>query len=419
VNEGVPAKDRRPRSGGGHAPADWVVAVAAAVVTRVAVFAAAGVCGWYLHYRGHHAVVEAGLRGILLRPWNHRDAGWFLEIAASGYSAADPDRTAFFPLYPLLIRVLGAPTGHRYQIAGMVLSLVAYGLAMLVLYRLTTKLTDTRTAAITVVLISVFPTAVVFNAVHSESLFLLLTVTCLWLASDRRWALAGITGLLATLTRGSGIVLLPPLLVLYAQQQGWTWRSIRPSWPRDLRLAWTALIPLGLFAYMGYLWVRFGDARLFSEVERRHWRRALEWPWVDVWRGLHASAATVHSLAAHHAGFWHGLLPGAYVGLKIVPTVFPVLALGFAGCAIALGWRRLPPAFTLFAVLSVLFPLLFPSRLYPLWSVPRFVMVVFPLFIAVAIVLKERPVWRWSLIGLSFVVMLWLTGAFAIGTNAV
>ena len=419
MSEGVLAKDPRPRSGGGHAPADWVVAVAAAVVTRVAVFAAAGVWARYLHYRGHHAALEAGLPGILLRPWNHRDATWFIHIAANGYSAADPDRVAFFPLYPLLIRVLGAATEFRYQIAGMVLSLVAYGLAMLVLYRLTAKLTDTRTAAITVVLISVFPTAVVFNAVYSESLFFLLTVTCLWLASDRRWALAGIAGLLATLARSSGILLLPPLLVLYAQQQGWTWRSIRMTWPRDLRLAWTALIPLGLIAYMSYLWARFGDPRLFSEVELTHWRRTLAWPWVDLWRGLHASAATIHGLAVHHPGFLHGLLPGSYVGLKIVPTVFPVLALGFAGFAIALGWRRLPPAFTLFALLSVLFPLLFPSQLYPLWSVPRFVMVIFPLFISWGIVLKSRPVWRWSLIGLSFVVMLWLTGAFAIGTNAV
>ncbi len=419
MNEGVLAKDRRSRSGGVHAPADWVVAVAAAVVTRVAVFAAAGAWARYLHYRGHHATVEAGLRGILLRPWDHRDSVWFIRIAASGYSAAQPDRSAFFPLYPLLIRVLGAPAGHRYQIAGMVLSLVAYGLAMLVLYRLTATLTDTRTAAITVVLISVFPTAVVFNAVYSESLFLLLTVTCLWLAWDRRWALAGIAGLLATLTRSSGILLLPPLLMLYAQQRGWTWRSIRLAWPRDLRLAWTAMIPLGLIAYMSYLWVRFGDPRLFSEAELTHWRRALAWPWVDLWRGLHASVAAVHGLAVHHAGFRHGLLPGGRVGLRIVPTVFPLLALGFAGFAIALGWRRLPPAFTLFALLSVLFPLLFPSQLYPLWSVPRFVMVTFPLFIAWGIALKSRPAWRWSLIGLSFVVMLWLTGAFAIGTNAV
>jgi hypothetical protein len=391
----------------------------AAVVTRVAVFAAAGAWARYLHYRAHHATVEAGLRGLLLRPWDHRDATWFVRIAASGYSAADPDRAAFFPLYPLLMRVLGAPTGHRYQIAGMVLSLVAYGLAMLVLYRLTAKLADTRTAAITVVLISVFPTAVVFNAVYSESLFLLLTVTCLWLASNRRWALAGIAGLLATLTRSSGILLLPPLLVLYAQQQAWTWRSVRTAWPRDLRLAWTALIPLGLIAYMSYLWARFGDPRLFSKAELTHWRRALNFPWVDPWRGLHASAATLRGLAVHHAGFLHGLLPGSYVGLKIVPTVFPVLALGFAGCALALGWRRLPPAFTLFALLSVVFPLLFPSRLYPLWSFPRFVMVIFPLFISWGIVLKSRPVLRWSLIGLSFVAMLWLTGAFAIGTNAV
>ena len=99
--------------------------------------------------------------------------------------------------------------------------------------------------------------------------------------------------------------------------------------------------------------------------------------------------------------------------------VFPVLALAFAVTVIVLGWRRWPAAYTLFAVLSVAFPLFFPSALYPLWFYPRFVLVVFPLFVTLAMVLKPRLVLRWVIVATSFVLMFWLAGAFAIGTGAV
>ena len=371
----------------------------------------------YLQYRGHHAALESGVRGLLVRPWTHRDAVWFAAIADHGYGKEDSP--AFFPLYPLLVRAGSLVLDHRVYIAGMVVSLVAYGLAMVVLYKLTTALADTRTAALTVTLISVAPLAFVFSAMYSESLFLLCTVASLWFAQSRRWALAGIAGLAATLTRSSGLLLFLPLLVLYGEQQGWTWRSIKPEWPRDLRIAWTLLVPAGLLGYMAYLWARFGDPRLFSEAERRHWKRVLDWPWADVWRGLRASVRTVESLAVHHAGLLDGLKPGGYAEIKLVLMVFPVLALAFAVTAIALGWRRLPAAYTLFAVLSVAFPLFFPSGLMPLWSYPRFVLVVFPLFITLAMVLKGRPVLRWVIVATSFALMLWLAGAFAIGTGAV
>jgi hypothetical protein len=391
--------------------------VTAVVGSRVAVVIAVAVWARYLHYRGHHAALESGLPGLLVRPWTHRDAVWFAAIAGHGY--VKNDSPAFFPLYPLLVRAGSLVLDHRVYVAGMVVSLVAYGLAMVVLYKLTTALADTRAAALAVTLISVAPLAFVFSAVYSESLFLLCTVASLWFAQSRRWALAGLAGLAATLTRSSGLLLFLPLLVLYGEQRGWTWRSIKPEWPRDLRIAWTLLVPAGLLAYMAYLWARFGDPRLFSEAERRHWKRVLDWPWVDVWRGLRASVYTVESLAVHHTGLVGGLRPGGYAEVKLVLMVFPVLALAFAVTAIALGWRRLPAAYTLFAALSVAFPLFFPSGLYPLWSYPRFVLVVFPLFITLAMVLKGRPILRWAVLATSCVLMLWLAGAFAIGTGAV
>ena len=404
-------------AGGRRRLSDPAAAVSAVVGSRIAVMIAVAAWAHHLHYRGHHAALETGLRGLLVKPWTHRDAVWFTIIADHGYGKKDSP--AFFPLYPLLVHAVSVVLDHRVFLSGMVVSLIAYGLAMLCLYKLTTALADTRAAALAVTLISVAPLAFVFSAVYSESLFLLFTVASLWFAQSRRWALAGLAGLAATLTRSSGLLLFLPLLVLYGEQQGWTWRSVKVAWPRDLRLAWTLLVPAGLLAYMAYLWARFGDPRLFSVAEQRRWKRVLDWPWVDVWRGLRASVHTLESLAVHHAGLLDGLRPGGYAEIKLVLAVFPILALAFAVTAIALGWRRLPVAYTLFAVLSVAFPLFFPSGLNPLWSYPRFVLIVFPLFITLAMVLRERPVLRWVIVATSFVLMLWLAGAFAIGTGAV
>lgn len=83
------------------------------------------------------------------------------------------------------------------------------------------------------------------------------------------------------------------------------------------------------------------------------------------------------------------------------------------------GWRRLAPAYTLFAVVSVLIPLCFPTRLHPLYSFPRFTVVIFPLFMALAYATRKRPVLAWVLIACSFVGMMWLTRTFVLGIPSV
>ena len=64
-----------------------------------------------------------------------------------------------------------------------------------------------KSALWTVVFLSVFPTAFFFQAIYSESLFLLLSVACFLAARRGRWALAGAAGFLASLTRNTGLLL--------------------------------------------------------------------------------------------------------------------------------------------------------------------------------------------------------------------
>ena len=53
-------------------------------------------------------------------------------------------------------------------------------------------------------------------------------------------------------------------------------------------------------------------------------------------------------------------------------------------------WRRFGAPYGLFAALSLAIPLSYPSERWPLLSMPRFGLVIFPLFMALAVV-GRRP----------------------------
>lgn len=293
------ASSARQRRGLGFGLPDWGVALAVALVSRLAVLAAGYVVTG--RRRVHGAPLHWSVVSRLTREWASKDGGAFIAIARGGYG--HPHSAAFFPLYPLALRGAALLTGGDYALAGVLLSLTCYAVAMVLLYRLTAAELDTRTAALAVAFISVFPTALTFGLVYSESLFLLLTVAAFFFARRGRWPAAGVAGMLAVATRSSGLALLPALLLLYGRQQGWSWRSVSLRRPRDLSLGWLALIPLGLLAFMAYLWWRLGDPLAFSAVERSYWGRTLTLPTTDIVRGYRAAATAFHALRLHRGGY--------------------------------------------------------------------------------------------------------------------
>jgi len=147
----------------------------------------------------------------LLTNWNHWDGANYIRIAQYGYQTRLD--VAFFPLFPLLIALIAHVLGSwSYLIVGVLLSNAALLGALLVLYQMVVDATDDRTALRTVLYLCIFPTAFYFFAPYNESLFLLL-ITGSFLAMRRqRWAVAGILGFLAALTRSAGLLLAVPYL---------------------------------------------------------------------------------------------------------------------------------------------------------------------------------------------------------------
>ena len=183
------------------------------------------------------------------------DTDFYHQIATVGYrwdpSAFLHQNVVFFPLYPLLMRWGGALLGGHPLLAGTVISLAAFAVAISLLYRLAVLELGEEKAWPVILLLSTYPYALFYSVVYTESLFLLLTVGAFYAMRRRYLVLAALAGLAAGLTRPNGFWLALPLL----------WMATRGGRGRDVQAIIVALAPLaGVAIFSAYLYVRFGDA---------------------------------------------------------------------------------------------------------------------------------------------------------------
>jgi hypothetical protein len=319
--------------------------------------------------------------GAVTDVWARWDSVWFLRIAVHGYDVATGAASAFYPLYPATVALLGRAFFGHYVLAGIAISLAASFCAFLLLYELAEERLGADGARRTVLYLALFPFALFFQAVYSESLYLLLTIAAFVLAERRRYPAAGAVAGFALLTRPMGVALLPALALL-------AWRER----DRVRALAWLALAPLMFAAYPLYLWQADDDPWAFLRAQRL-WSRHLSpaGPFGGIWDGLRAGWAGVEQLASgsHTHVYWTAVRdtdPIRAATLNLECLAFLVLFIVLT----VIAWRRLGAPYGLFAALSLAIPLSVPSERWPLLSMPRFGLTIFPLFMALA-VLGGRP----------------------------
>lgn len=329
----------------------------------------------------------------LFAPLARWDSLWYLSVAHDGYGGSS---TAFFPLYPLLVRALGAGgSPAALLVAAYAVSITALGAALYLLRRLVELELGAEAARRSLLLLAFFPGALWLGVPYSESLFLLLSVGAVYAARAGRWPWAGACAALASGTRSAGIVLVVPLAILW-------WRR-RPRRVREL--AWLGLAPAGLAAYSGYLAANHGDAFAYMHLQKV-WFRSFAGPFGAVidatraaWDGLLqlASGSRAHVYFAPAGGD-----PFIAAGHNLELFAFLV----FAAVAVVGVARRLPPAYAAYTVAALALPLSFPVAPQPLMSLPRFLGVLFPVFMWLAL---QRRAWRVAL-----VVFAVLLGAFTV-----
>jgi Mannosyltransferase (PIG-V) len=317
--------------------------------------------------------------GVFTDIWARWDSVWFLRIAEHGYVSPSHADAAFYPLYPLTVAALGRVFFGHYVVAGLVISLVASLAAFHLLYGLAEQRLGAEGARRAVLYLAVFPMSLFLVAVYSESLFLLLALAAFALAERGRWLPAWAAAGLALTTRIAGLALLPALALI-------AWRS--PD--RRRALAGVAL-PAALFAgFPAFLSVHTGDPWSFLHSQGL-WHRHFSYagPLGGIWDGLRAGWAGIEQLASgsHTHRYWTGVPLSDSDPMRVAVhnlslLAFLVLFLWLSVVA----WRRLGAPYGIYCLVGLAMPLSAPSSKWPLLSLPRFGLALFPIFVALAVV---------------------------------
>jgi hypothetical protein len=319
--------------------------------------------------------------GAVTDVWARWDSVWFLRIAEHGYSTASGAASAFYPLYPGAVAVLGRAFFGHYVLAGILISLAAALGSFLLLHRIAEERLGADGARRAVLYLAFFPFALFLQAVYSESLYLLLTLAAFMLAERRRFLAAGAVTGLALLARPTGVALLPALALIAWQERD-----------RLRAVASLAVAPVLFAAYPLYLWQAEGDPWAFLHAQRI-WSRHLSpaGPLGGIWDGLRAGWAGVEQLASgsHTHVYWTAVqdtdpIRAATINLENLAflVLFVVLTV--------IAWQRFGAPYGLFAAVSLAIPLSVPSERWPLLSIPRFGLTIFPFFLALAVI-GRRP----------------------------
>lgn len=180
------------------------------------------------------------------------DAGLLLGIADGGYDdgAHVPSNLAFFPVFPLLVRGLGAVIG--IPAAGVLISAAAGVATAAALYAIGRRLGQERMGTVLAILWGALPHAITQSMAYTETAFTALAAWSLFAVLGREWLAAGILACVAGATRPTGVALIAVVgiaaIVDLIRCRGRAWR------------AWVggAVAPLGFLAYVGWVASRTG-----------------------------------------------------------------------------------------------------------------------------------------------------------------
>jgi Mannosyltransferase (PIG-V) len=341
---------------------------------------------------------------VLAAPAVRWDSIWYVQIAHAGYRSVR--ETAFYPLYPLVMRAVALIVGSL-PVAGVLVSLVAMFIALVIVRRLTELDLSERSANVTIQLIACGPMAVFLSAVYTESLFLALSAGAFYAARRGRWALAGLLGGLAAATRVTGVALLVPVLLLYfygprsdaTAAAGHPWW--RPRYKVTPAVLWAALIPAGAAAFAGYLALRGYGSGSAVHAQQHILGHRFVVPVVGAWDGLVAG--------------WHQLMlqvAGADPARYHTQSVFQSVALLVATGALVGVLRRLPIAYGAYVAVGLMIALSTPTNGDPLRGLARYESVLFPLQMWAGAWATERGVERTLVLG-SCVLLVLFTAEFS------
>lgn len=322
----------------------------------------------------------------IYRRW---DAVPYLDIARLGYASSGERRfqLAYFPLYPLLVRIGGFFFGN-YILSGIIVSGVFSVTCGFLLKKLAALDYSKEIALSSVWFLFIFPTSYFLHLPYTESLFLTLVIGAFYFARTKKWLLAGICGQLACMTRINGLFLVFALLceIFYEYRAA---RRFNRDW------LWLLLIPTGFLLYLIINYSVTGDAFTFLVYQKEHWAKSLDFPW----KGIKGSFGTMF-YGKPEESLMVGFQELFFVGLGFAATVF--------------SWLKQRKSYAVWMTLNWF---LFVSTSF-LLSVPRYTLALFPMFMIFASLSEKHYsvkvlITIWSILFLGLFTALFAAGHWA------
>ncbi len=342
-------------------------------------------------------ILDSGVTGLLLGPWQRFDSQHYLRIARQGY--ANEADSVFPPLYPLATRALGSLAGGgpaANLAAAIFISNLAFLGLLILLHRVTETELNPKLAARTLVYLALFPTGFFLLAPYTESLFILLALGSIWAARKGKFWLAGGLGLLASLTRLTGWILAVPLAYEWWRQQSGKWQvasfTHHVSRFTHHTLFATTLPAMGTAVFL--LWRWWVGLPSLAMIYEQYWYQTTGFPGRDL-------ATTVNT-------FFFGGTARAGEFTLVIDFLAVFLLLGTTIWT----FRRLGATYGLYSALLLLFMLLPTSENFkPLYSFSRYTLAFFPTYMLLGLA-GERPWLNRLILYPSIILYLYFSGQY-------
>ena len=310
--------------------------------------------------------------------WAQWDGGHYYNIAKFGYFT--PTEYAFFPFYPLLVRILGFIFSGNFLIWGLLISNTAFLLFLYVFYKFTAEIKGTKVAQASTITLLAFPTAYFAVAMYSESIFLLTTALFFSMLSTKKYLRSAFLAGIACATRLVGLALALSLLVDFAKEKK------EPFGQISKKILFLAISILPFSLYSLYLYQKTKNPLYFLTVQTT-WHRSITDPLATVYSYL----ATLFSNKPFND----------YLDVFLTLLFLIVLFLGR---------KKIPPALWLFSLLAIIIP----ASSGTLTSMPRYLLSSLGVFIIAGEYLAATNfkflIWGVSLLGQITLAIMFVNG---------
>lgn len=279
------------------------------------------------------------------------DGGHYLSIAQFGYY--QEYRYAFFPLFPLIVRLLTVIT-NSFLLSGIIISFISSLLGVYILYKLIRLDFSRKIATQTILTLLLFPTSYYLLAAYTEGLFLFLSVGAIYFTRKNKLILATLFALLSAVTRITGLAVVFSIIYMVFKKEGINHKN------------WYILFSFsGFLFYCIYQYIYTGDFFYFYTAQI-NWQRSFAIVGVSIWESI--KSLIIFGINQNNFEV-------------LINLIFAVFGFGM----VVRSFRFLPRNLSFYSLIAIAFPLATTT----LMSFPRFVLMVFPIFILIPI-LKKR-----------------------------